>query len=81
CNDYEGYANNSCIKIECSYDEHAKNHSCAKLDCGFFEKIAVNKCIMDKQFIYKFAIELIITISIIYMFILDIRKYKSEHKK
>ena len=81
CSDHEGYANHSCVKLECNYDEHVVNHSCVKLECGFFEKIDINKCIIDKQFIYKFAIELIITISIIYIFILDIKKYKSEHKK
>ena len=81
CNDYEGYINHSCVKLECNDYEGYINHSCAKLDCGFFEKININKCVIDKQFIYKFAIELIITISIIYLFMLDIKKYKSEHKK
>jgi len=81
CGDYEGYLNHSCVKLECDYDEHIVNHGCVKLECGFFEKIAVNKCAADKEVIYKFAIELIITISIIYVLILDIKKYKSKHKK
>jgi len=81
CDDDEGYLNHSCIKLECNYDEHIINHSCVKLECGFFEKLAVNECVTDKEFTSKFAIELIITISIIYTFILDIKKYKSEHKK
>jgi len=81
CEDHEGYANHSCANLECSYDEHIINHSCAKLECGFFEKIDINKCIIDRQFTAKVAIELIITISIIYLLVLDIKKRKSRYKK
>ena len=81
CKDHEGYANHSCVNLECNYDEHIINHSCAKLECGFFEKIDINKCIIDRQFTAKVVIELIITISIIYLLVLDIKKRKSRYKK
>jgi hypothetical protein len=78
----EEYAfNHTCVKLECEEGKKPLNHTCVWIECGFFEERKGDECIFDGEFALKFLAEILITIIIIFFFIIDIKKYRKEKIK
>lgn len=77
CNENEGYVNNSCIALKCADTEFISGHNCEKLRCGVFQKPESHECLINTNFlIYTILIALIV-----FLFVLDLKKFKSAHRK
>jgi len=80
CLEEEGYMNNSCYTLQCEANEKISNHQCVLLNCGMFEDTENHACIYRKEYVTRFAIEIIVLCLIIALFVLDIIKVKKKYK-
>lgn len=77
CKEGEGIIDHACTPLECADDEAIINYACTKLDCIFFQKAESHSCLINTNLI----IESVFLIIIVFLLVLDIKKYNGKHRK
>jgi len=77
CSETETPSDHECIALDCADNEDFVDHKCLALSCGFFRAAEGHECRINSAYV----LFVFMTIMIIFLIIVDYRKYRYVQKK